>query len=400
MPVVSIFSVTNKLSKVRNNRKDANIPTKAPRVLKKKFTAIVYCEAKFATPDGETANELVRCSEKYQVLSIIDSEKAGLDSGMVLDDKPNNIPICRNLIEALELVGIVPDYFIVGMAPSGGALSMYERSLILEAINYGMHIVNAHQEFLNGDSIFTAASAPNDSRVFDLHKSRARKSFQQFSGRIAEVTCPRIAVLGTDCAIGKRTTAILLTRALNDYGLKALMIGTGQTGFIQGVCYGVALDSIPSQFCAGELEAAIIEVFENEAPDVIVVEGQDALSHPAFTGSASVLRGSSANAVILQHAPGRAARRDFVAMAMPLPETEINLIEAFADTKVIGLTLNHENMTDAEVDAAIVRYEEGLGIPVTDVLTHSPSYLVRMVLDAFPDLQVSGKKGYSNEIEQ
>ena len=126
-----------------------------------------------------------------------------------------------------------------------------------------------------------------------------------FTGRINNVTCPRIAVLGTDCAIGKRTTATVLTQALNDSGIKAVMIGTGQTGLIQGARYGVALDAIPSQFCAGELEAKVVEAFENESPDVIIIEGQGALSHPAFSSSAFILRGSCANGVVLQHAPKR-----------------------------------------------------------------------------------------------
>ena len=74
-------------------------------------------------------------------------------------------------------------------------------------------------------------------------------------------------------------------------------------------------------------------------------------------------------------------------MAMPTPATEINLIQTFADTTVIGLTINHENMTDAEVDAAIMLYEGELGIPATDALTRSPERLVQMVLAAFPKLE-------------
>ena len=72
---------------------------------------------------------------------------------------------------------------------------------------------------------------------------------------------------------------------------------------------------------------------------------------------------------------------------MPDPGSEINLIETFADTKVIGLTINHENMTSAEVDSAIARYERELGIPATDALTRSPDYLVEMVLASFPQLR-------------
>jgi uncharacterized NAD-dependent epimerase/dehydratase family protein len=80
-------------------------------------------------------------------------------------------------------------------------------------------------------------------------------------------------------------------------------------------------------------------------------------------------------------------RCDFEKMAMPTPESEINLIETFADTKIIGLTINHEQMSDIEVSAAITRYERELGIPVTDALTRSPERLVDMVLAAFPELK-------------
>ncbi len=159
-----------------------------------------------------------------------------------------------------------------------------------------------------------------------------------FSGRIATVDCPRIAVLGTDGAIGKRTTATILTRALNDRGIKAVLVSTGQTGLIQGGRYGVALDAIPCQFCSGEMESTVVEAYEGEHPDVIIIEGQGALSHPAYLTSSFILRGSRPQAVVLQHAPARHQLGDFPEVAMPTPASEINLIETFADTKVIGLT--------------------------------------------------------------
>ncbi len=349
-------------------------------------TAVVYCEANFGAIDGKTANGLVRHSEKYKILSVIDSEKTGLDSGVVLGDKPNAIPICRNLADALAHAGSTPDYFIFGMAPARGLLSSHERGVVLEAIDLGMNIVNGLHEFLSDDPVFTAASELKNVEILDIRKPRAKKDLRLFSGRIADVTCPRIAVLGTDCAIGKRTTATVLTRALNARGVKAVMVGTGQTGLIQGLRYGVALDAVPSQFCAGELEAAIIEAFECEHPDVIIIEGQGALSHPAYSTSSFILRGSCPDGVVLQHAPRRQHRCDFEQMSMPMPAAEINLIETFSDTKVIGLTINHENMTDAEVSATITLYEREFGIPTTDALTRPAERLAEMVLAAFPEL--------------
>ena len=350
-------------------------------------TAIVYCEANFGAIDGKTANGLVRHSERYKILAVIDSQKAGLDTGAVLDGKPNGIPICCDLADVLAHVGGVPDSFIFGMAPSSGMLSTHERGLVLEAIGLGMNVVNGLHEFLNDDPEFTAASTAKNVQILDVRKPRAKKDLRMFTGRIAEVTCPRIAVLGTDGAIGKRTTATILTHALNDHGLKAVMVSTGQTGLIQGARYGIALDAIPSQFCSGEMEATVVEAFYGEKPDVIIIEGQGTLSHPAYLTSTFVLRGSRPNGVVLQHAPGRTHLGDFGRMVMPTPATEINLIQTFADTRVIGLTINHENMTDDQVEAAILLYECELRIPVTDALTRPPERLVEMVLSAFPELE-------------
>ena len=349
-------------------------------------TAVVYCEGNFGAIDGKTANGLVRRSERYEILSVIDSEKAGLDAGTVLDGEPNAIPICGDLAAALESAATLPDYLIFGMAPSSGMLSLHERGVVLEAITRGMNIVNGLHEFLGDDPVFKAACMVSNVEIFDVRRPPAKKDLHMFTGNIAQVTCPVIAVLGTDCAIGKRTTATILGQALNDRGVKTIMIGTGQTGLIQGARYGVALDAIPSQFCAGELEAVVISAFMAESPDVILIEGQGALSHPAYSTSSFILRGACPDGVVLQHAPGRETRCDFPEMVMPTPAMEINLIETFANTTVIGVTINHENMSDDEVGSAILHYEDELGIPATDALSRSPKRLVEMVLGAYPNL--------------
>lgn len=349
-------------------------------------SAIVYCEANFGKIDGKTANGLVRHCEKYNIVGIIDSTKAGFDSGSVLDGEPNGIPIFRDLCDALNVLDFIPCCFIYGMAPASGILSADERTVVFAAIQSGMNIVNGLHEFLTADPKFVDAARAANITIHDVRKPRPKSDLRLFSGAINAVTTPRIAVLGTDCAIGKRTTASILTRALNARGINAIMVATGQTGLIQGNRYGVALDAVPSQFCCGELEATIIESIENDCPDIVIIEGQGALSHPAFCTSAFILRGSVPNSVILQHAPGRKHRCDFEEMAMPSPQAEIDLIQSFADTKVIGLTINHENMRDDDVTEAIRAYQEQLGIPVTDALTRPHEHLVQMVLSAHPEL--------------
>jgi len=352
-------------------------------------TAIVYCEGQFGQQDGKTANGLVRHSERYEILSVIDSTRAGADAGMQLDGVANGIPVLGNLAEAIASAGRVPDYLICGIAPASGLLSAAQRVVLLEGIARGMHIINGLHEFLNDDIEFAAASLLADVTITDVRQPKAKQDLHQFSGRIFDVPCPRIAVLGTDGAIGKRTTATLLVQSLNARGIKAVLVGTGQTTLIQGGKYGVALDAMVPQFCSGEVENQVVAAYEGEHPDIIVVEGQGALSHPAYLTSAYILRGSRPAGVIVQHAPKRTSLGDFPMLPMPTVASEIALIEAFADTTVIGVTINHEHMSDDEVGAVIDEYELDLGMPVTDPLTRPLDRLVDMVLRAFPALEMS-----------
>ena len=265
--------------------------------------ATVFCEGNFAEIDGKTANGLVRQSERYEITSVIDSTKAGCDAGEVLDGVRNGIPIVADL--AAAMLTDHPECFVVGVAPTSGLLSVPERAVILQAIGHGLDIVNGLHEFLNDDIEFAGAAVVHGVQISDVRRPRAKTDLHMFSGRIHEVMCPRIAVLGTDGAIGKRTTATILTRVLNEAGIRAVMVGTGQTSLIQGARYGVALDAVPAQFVTGELEAAVVQAFEAERPDVIIVEGQGALSHPTYLSSTAILRGSLPAGVILQHAPAR-----------------------------------------------------------------------------------------------
>ncbi len=350
-------------------------------------TAIIYCEGNFGKVDGKTANGLVRYSHNYRILSVIDSELASLDTGEVLDGQKNNIPLVANMEEALIRAETVPDYFIFGIAPSQGLFSDGEKQIILNAISLNMNIVNGVHEFLNDDPIFREASLKNNVHILDIRKPKNKKDLQLFSGKIHSVKCPRIAVMGTDCALGKRTTATILANELSNKGLNVVMIATGQTGIIQGAPYCVALDAVPSQFCAGELEAVIVKAYEVENPDIIIIEGQGALSHPAFSTSSFILRGSCPTSVILQHAPKRRYHVDFPDMPIPSAAVEINLIESFSNTTVIGLTLNHEDMSADEIISEMSAYSAELGLPVTDPLSQPKEQLLQMVLSTYPWLE-------------
>jgi uncharacterized NAD-dependent epimerase/dehydratase family protein len=348
---------------------------------------VIYCEKNFTGLDGKTAHGLIRYSETFAIQAVIDSHCAGLDAGLVLDGVFQGIPIVADLEEALQLPGNKPHTLIYGMAPADGLYSAADRRTLLAALSAGLHLVSGMREYLNDDPDFALAAAHNHVSIRDVRRPPALQDLRLFDGSIATADCLRIAVLGTDGAIGKRTTATLLVQALNAAGIASLLVNTGQTGLIQGGRYGIPLDAIPSQYCSGEVEAAVVQAYRRECPAVIVIEGQGALSHPAYLSSGFILRGARPQAVVLQHAPARQVLSDFPFLPMPTAASEIRLIEAFAPTRVIGLTLNHEGLNDTQLNAAILSHQAELGLPVTDAVSGSPQALVAMVLRAFPQLQ-------------
>jgi uncharacterized NAD-dependent epimerase/dehydratase family protein len=365
-------------------KKNTNLLTK---ITKMKKNVLVYSENEFGKIDGKVANGLVRHSEKYNVIGIIDSTKSGLDAGEYLDGKKTGIPIFSNIDDAINELSILPEYFIYGIAPLASFLDNEQKNIIFSAMEKGMNIVNGLPEFFTDNEEYIQKAKEYRVEMFDIRKPPARKDLHIFTGEINKVKTPIVTVLGTDCAVGKRTTAVKLVNALKEEGLKAAFIATGQTGILQGSKYGIAIDVLSSGFATGEVENAILNAIETEHPDIIVVEGQGALSHPAFTSSSAILRGAMPNAVIVQHPPKRINRCDYPNFPMPIIESEIKLIEAFSKTKVIAITINHEDMSDDELVKTIKEYEYKYELPTTDVLKHGCDKLIVKLFKTFPELK-------------
>ncbi len=352
-----------------------------------KSNALVYCENEFGNTDGKVANGLVRQSETYTIVGIIDSTKVGLDAGEYLDGIKNGIPVFNNMESALKELKNIPQYFIYGIAPLTSFLSNQQKEIIFTAIKYGMNIVNGMPEFLNDNVQFKDIANKYGVTIQDVRKPPKRENLHNFTGAIKDVKIPIIAVMGTDCAVGKRTTALLLVNALRKRGFKTVFVTTGQTGILQGSKYGVAIDVLTSGFASGEVENAILNACEEEQPDIIVVEGQGALSHPAFTSSSAILRGAMPDAIILQHPPRRENYCDYPNIPMLSIEDEIEMIEIFSKSKVIAITINHEDMTDQEIANTIIDYQIDYNLPTTDVLKHGCDKLIKELLKTFPKLK-------------
>ena len=356
------------------------------RKIDQKKTALVYCENQFGSVDGKTAAALVRHSEIYTVVGVIDSSLAGKDAGEELGEEKSGIPIFANLDEALSKLSEIPNCYIYGKAPLDTYISAEERVLILEAMEKGMDIINGLHQFFSEDSEFVKTAAQNNVQIKDIRKPPQLKDLHVFTGQISKVNVPVIAVLGTDCACGKMTTTVELNKTLNNHGIKSVLVATGQTSLMQGAMYGVSTDALISQFMIGEIEDCVIQAFDNESPDIILVEGQSAVSHPAFMSSLGILKGSMPDGIILQHPPARKFRCDFPHLAMPTVESEIKLIEAISQARVMAITLSHENLADEDILKVIAEYEKQFQLPTTDVLSHGCQKLVQTLFNHFPKL--------------
>lgn len=350
-------------------------------------TAIILSERAFGRTGGKTAHGLVRHSLRFKILGVIDSTRARKDAGELLDGRKNGIMVYKSVKDAIKKLPEKPDYLIVGVATVGGMLPKEFRPAIRDAIRNGVNVISGLHEWLAIDPEFSKLAKRHRVTITDIRKEPPLKEMHYYRNLASKMKAVRIPVLGTDAASGKRTTAIILTKELNDRGIKTSFVATGQTGLLQGSRFGVPLDAIRGDYVVGELENAIDMAYRTEHPKVIVVEGQGALSHPAYvTGSRAIVNASAPNAVVLQHAPAR-KYRTYHEAELRLPngtiDREMELIKVFAGCDVIAISINHQGMTRKQVEAKIAEYEERYGVPACDPLVDGAGKIADAVIRRF-----------------
>ncbi|MCL4337177.1 MAG: DUF1611 domain-containing protein [Candidatus Thermoplasmatota archaeon] len=326
--------------------------------------AVVLAEGVFGTTYGKTANGLVRYTKRFRVVAVIDSTKAGSDAGTVLAGKEKGIPIVSTVEEGIQLGART---LVVGVATDGGYIPDEYRKFISDAIIKGLNIVSGLHEFISDDPEFSALAAKHGSYITDVRKL-FRDIKPPYTGQIKEVMALKIAVLGTDSAIGKRTTAVNLNNALKEKGVPTAMVGTGQTAWMQGFKHTVVVDSMINDFIPGGLESMTVEAWREENPKVIFIEGQGSVLHPAYPGSFEIIGACRPEAIILQHAPKRKFFDGFPDIPIPDLQKYIDILELLSGHKVIAISLNREGMTEGEVRNEIKELESRFGIPVFDPL--------------------------------
>jgi uncharacterized NAD-dependent epimerase/dehydratase family protein len=338
-------------------------PTKLTHIKNNMNKAFILTNGLFQTTDAKTAHGLIRGTERFDIQGVIDLLAAGLDAGVALDGKFRNIPIFDSFTAAFEQVKRV-DYLIVGVATVGGVLPPDMLDIIKMAIRHRVSIVNGLHEYLVEHPELVALAAEFGVSLVDVRKPKSRKELHFWSGKIYEVKAPIIAVIGTDCAVGKRTTARMLRQACQTVGIRAEMIYTGQTGWLQGGQYGFIFDATLNDFVAGEVEHAVVTCWEETNADLILIEGQSSLRNPSGPCGLEFLISGNAKHVILVHAPKRRYFDDEPHWGViPDVASEIDIIEKFG-ARVLAIALNTQGCTDTEAFHFQQAYEAQFGIPV------------------------------------
>lgn len=350
--------------------------------------AIVYCEGAFNTTYGKTAHGLVRFTRRYQVLSVVDSGCRGLDAGEMLDGTPKNIPVYESVQHAFEKSrdgGSPATHLVIGLAPDGGRLSISARKDVRDAISLGLNVDSGLHDYLSEDPEFQQLARTMNVTLRDVRKAPPRSELHFFSGKIEQVDALKIAVLGTDSAVGKRTTAWMLVHALRDAGYPAELVGTGQTAWLQGARFGMIMDTMINDFLAGEIEHAVWLAWSQAHARVIVIEGQGSLMNPAYPGGYEILAAARPDIVILQHAPARLEYDGFPGYPMhPLPK-QIQAIEMVSSRPVVAVTINHENIPPEQLSATCRTIERVIGLPTFDVLCDGAGGLLEVITSHIPE---------------
>jgi len=341
---------------------------------------LIVADGEFAPMTSKTANSVIRYLPDRTV-GVLDRQQAGQTVQDVLGFG-GAIPIVGSMREGLALA---PTAVLIGIAPQGGRMPAEWRAWLAEALDHGCDLWSGLHTFLGDDPLLVEKARTRGCTIFDLRRPPADLPIA--SGLAKEVEPLVVLTVGTDCNVGKMTAQLQLTRRLNDGGVRTRFVATGQTGImIEG--WGIAVDAVVADFIAGAAERLVLEGAKDA--DVVLVEGQGSLNHPGYSGvTLGLLHGSCPDALILCHQSTREYIGDYRQAAwlrLPPLTDYIRMYEAMGSvvhpTKVIGISLNTYDMTDAEARRACEAAARETGLPATDPVRFDPAPLLDAIVSA------------------
>jgi uncharacterized NAD-dependent epimerase/dehydratase family protein len=328
----------------------------------------------FADSHAKTAHGILRYGTR-EVVCVVDDTSAGAIASEVVPYARRDVPVVATVAEAVKLGSNV---LVIGVAPFGGHLTPEWRAALLEAIGAGVHVEAGLHTVLAEDAELAAAAAAAGVELRDLRAAPAGLSVPPAERPDVRV----VHTVGSDCAIGKMSVTLELDAAARASGRESAFVATGQTGIaITG--WGIAVDHVISDFIAGAA-ARLVDEGASRA-QLLFVEGQGALGHPAYSGvTLGLLHGCRPDALVLCHRAGATFIDDYPETPIPpLPEL-IRLYEGAVGwvrpARVVAIALNTRGLSDAEARAACDAVAAETGLPATDPVRFGAEPLLEAVV--------------------
>jgi uncharacterized NAD-dependent epimerase/dehydratase family protein len=337
----------------------------------------IFAEGLFEQHSGKTAHGVIRYGTR-EVVCVIDSSQAGRTAVDVEPFCLRPAPIVASVREAIDMGATT---LLIGVAPTGGKLDPAWRPALLEAIDAGLNLEAGLHTELSADEELRDAAARADVQLRDLRAAPADLTVPK--GPYSRPDSVRVVhSVGSDTVIGKKVVTLELDRVARERGERSVYVPTGQTGVaIAG--WGIAVDHVISDYVAGAGERLVLDGAERG--DLLFVEGQGALFHPAYSGvTLGLLHGSAPDQLILVHKAGASAIRNYPDLPIPpLPE----LIAAYElvtsrvrPAKVTAIALNTSTLDEDGARAAVEAAEDETGLTADDVVRFGPERVLDAVL--------------------
>jgi uncharacterized NAD-dependent epimerase/dehydratase family protein len=253
---------------------------------------------------------------------------------------------------------------VIGVANSGGFIADNWVPALVEALEAGLHIISGMHAKLGDLPVLREAAERSGRRLIDIRQPPEGIPIATGLRRSGK----RLLTVGTDCALGKKYTALAITRAFRQRRIDADFRATGQTGIIIAGG-GIPMDAVVADFAAGAAELLSPSAADDHWD---IIEGQGSILHPAFSGvSMSLLHGSQPDVFVVCHDPTRQCLLGDEAFAAPSVDEIIDLTirlgrRTNAAIRLGGLSFNTGNMTNAEALAIMAKESVRLGVPVAD----------------------------------
>jgi uncharacterized NAD-dependent epimerase/dehydratase family protein len=331
---------------------------------------VIMAEGLFSMFESKTAACVIRYRPD-EVVAVIDSTKAGRTAGEVLGFG-GDIPVVSSLEESLARR---PTALLIGIAPRGGDLPAEWRPVIATAISEGLDILSGLHYFISDDDEFASSALRKGVEIHDLRKVPPDIGVSKC--RAGNAGGYVVLTVGTDCNVGKMTASVELASEARRRGHDAVMLASGQTGiYLEGA--GIAVDRAVADYIAGAAERLVLEA---DAPGRwLIVEGQGALTHPAYSGVAlGILHGTMPDCMVLCHQATRTKTSGY-GIALPGLKEVIGLHERLAaylkPAKVVAIALNCCDLDDAGAARACREAKSETGLPAADPIRHGAGAIV------------------------